>query len=387
MPERDEFDDLFGDTPITVELGAYVLPDLHRVYKCSPGKTHRFYEVVRDAEVVFPDVRGLAEMVDGATTWNDETALRAIAADRWSRELESRARKNQPKAGSAAVNKTDRARLTFVKRLFFEAKKGDFVVIPAEGYDKEILFGEFLNDPGVLKTVEAQDGSHFGSYIGRPVQWRKKTIKRELNPKLIDALHSRVAVFPLIHERAEDVYREVLGNFIFRGKFVAEFRTAKDKFTAEDTAVVSTWLNGFDYLRHQMALDVDLELPAAMNFYRMGLEPVPDDGAAELRINIQSPGEIFVRSAGPFALALMAMFALTGCDAKAVVENGVTIKLKTIGDASDDCRIQVENTVNGIVRTMSYERLNDANCLGGRAASDAKVRVDASLISLPRTRK
>ena len=51
-----------------------------------------------------------------------------------------------------------------------------------------------------------------------------------------------------------------------------------------------------------------------------------DDGvSAEVKIDIQSPGEIFVKTAGPFALALMAMFALSGCNSKDVINNGVKV--------------------------------------------------------------
>lgn len=372
--------------PIVVQLDAYALPDNHNVWKCSPGKTYRFYGVVRDAEVVFPDVRGLGEFIETGAGWDDSAVLKIIAADRWSRELESRARGNQSKAGSEAVNSTDSTNLTFLKRLFFEAKKGDFVVVPAEGYDKEVLFGEFLTDPSELRVVEAKDGEHVGQYVGRPVRWRKRVVKRELEPELIDELHYRAAVFVLTRSRADDVYREVLGNFVIRGRYVAEFRTTKEKFTPEDFAVVSTWLNGFDYLRHEMDSKPDLTLPSQMSFATMGLERVPDDGATELMIDIQSPGEIFARSFGPFALALMAMLPLAGCDSATVIDNGVTIEMRSIGDASLDCRIQVENTVNAMVRTMSYKRLDEANCLSVRAVDDAQVSTGARLKSASKKR-
>lgn len=374
-------------SPIVIQLDAYALPDDHAVWKCSPGKTYRFYNVVKDAEVVFPDVRGLGEYIDSGEEWSDEKVLRIIADDRWARELESRARKNKPKGGSQAVNATDRTNLTFLKRLFFEAKKGDFVVVPAEGYDKEVLFGEFLTDPTDLRVVDAKDGEYQGQYVGRPVRWRKRVVKRELRPELIDELHYRAAVFVLTRSRAEDVYREALGNFAIRGRYVAEFRTTKEKFTPEDFAVVSTWLNAFDYLRHQLAADPHATLPKNMGFADMGLERVPDDGATELRIDIQSPGEIFARSLGPFALALTALMSLSGCSAADAIDNGVTIEMKSIGDGAGECRIQVEETVNTIVRTMSYKRLDDANCLSERAVEDAKIKTGGRLKTPPKSAK
>ena len=365
--------------PIVVRLDAYALPDDHVVWKCSPGKTYRFYSVVRDAEVVFPDVRGLGGYIDSGRDWDDAEVLEIIAEDRWVRELESRARGNKPNAGSDAVNPTDRTNLTFLKRLFFEAKKGDFVVVPAEGYDKEILFGEFLTDPSDLQVVEAKDGDHVGQYVGRPVRWRKRVIKRDLSPSLIDELHYRAAVFILSRSRAEDVYREVLGNFVIRGRYVAEFSTEKEKFTPEDFAVVSMWLNGMDYLRHEMAANPNLVLPTQMGFAAMGLERVPDDGATELRIEIQSPGEIFAKTVGPFALTLMALMTLSGCSATDIIDNGVTIEMKSVGDHAPDCHLEVEQSVNAQVRTMSYARLDEANCLAERAKTDAGIKTAGRL--------
>lgn len=96
--------DLFGARPIEVELDAYAIADNHRVYKCSPGKTYRFYEVVRAAEVAFPDIRGLADLEMDASNWDDDRVLKTIASDRWARELESRARNNKHKSGSDAVS-------------------------------------------------------------------------------------------------------------------------------------------------------------------------------------------------------------------------------------------------------------------------------------------
>ncbi len=377
MPD-DLFDLLGGPEPIKVKLDAYVIPDDHVVFKCSPGKTYRFYLAVRDAKVVFPDIRGLDALEGSPDQWTDAQILDVIAADRWQRELTSRGRGNEEQ-GSEGVSKVDRRNLTFLKRIFFEGRKGDLVVVPVEGYAKNVLIGELLTDAGDIRAVEAKDGDYSGLYFGRSVRWRTAVQKLVLSEELIKALHTQTAVFALARSLHEEVYRHAYANFVYGGHFVSEFRTTKQRFTPEDMSVVSTWLNGFDYLRHEMGLKNDFSLPEKMGFHQMGLEKVPDDESAELQINIQSPGEIFVRSNGPFALALMAMFALSGCDAKQVVDNGVTIELKTVGGGSDSCRVQVEDSVNNIVKTMSYGRLDDANCLGARAAADAKVHTAARL--------
>lgn len=361
-----------------VELDAYVIPDDHVVFKCSPGKTYRFYLAVREAKVVFPDIRGLNTLEGPPDQWADDDILDVIAADRWERELVSRARGNKHQ-GSEGVSKVDRRTLTFLKRIFFEGRRGDLVVVPVDGYAKDVLIGELLTDPGDVRAVEAQDGEYAGTYFGRPVRWRIAVQKLELSEDLIKALHTQTAVFALGRSLHEEVYRHAYGNFVFRGHYVSEFRTTKQKFTAEDMSVVSSWLNGFDYLRHAMGENRTISLPEEMTFFQMGLESVPDDGAAELQINIQSPGEIFVRSLGPFALALMAMLPLAGCSPEAVVDNGVTVQLKKVGDASFDVDGEVEACVNAMAKALGDCRLRDANKLGVRAESDAGMSTAAKL--------
>ena len=370
---------------IEVALDAYVLPDDHLVFKCSPGKTYRFYVAVRDANTVFPDVRGLDALEGDPSTWTDKQLLDLIAYDRWQRELQSRARGNQPK-GSQGISSTDRRTLTFIKRLYFEGKKGDLVVIPAEGYDKEVLVGELLTDAGQLRRVEAKDGEYVGTYIGRPVAWRGSVRKADVSLAMLKVLHTQTAVFVVSQSVAEEVYRIAYRNFVFRERYVAEFAIGKQKFTAEDSAVVSMWLNGFDAVRHVLETRPGVTIDPTKSFYDLGLERIPDDEAAELRININSPGEIFVRSRTPFALALMALLALGGCDGPSIVNDTVTVKLKTVGAATVGCQHHIETTVNAMAGALGEKRIEQACDLGERAVKDAKVSTHARLINAPKKR-
>jgi hypothetical protein len=368
---------------IIVELDAYVIPDDHLVFKLSPGKTYRFYRAVHEARAVFMDIRGLDRLPSKLADWDDKAVLKIIADDRWNRELQSRERGNQPK-GSPGVGKIDRRNLTFLKRLLFEGKKGDLVVVGAPGYINDVLVGELLTEAKDVRPIVAKDGDAQHVYMGRPVKWRAEVEKRLLPEPLINAVHEQTAIFIMGRSLREDVYRLAYGNFIYDGRYVAEFRTAKGRFTAEDSAVVSTWLNGFDVVRN--AVERGESLPR-QSFHELGLSKLPDGQAADLRINIQSPGEIFVGSKTPFALALMAMFALSSCDSKQVVDNGVTVHLKTVGAASKDPQAQVESCVNSIAIALGEARLNSACQLGTRAEGDAKMSTGATLKSRPKRGK
>lgn len=359
---------------LEVELEAYVIPADHTVWKATAGKTHRFYRAVKDANTIFPDIRGLAEL-GPASTWTDAAILSAIAADRWHRELISREKGHQER-GSEGVSKEDRGVLTFAKRLWFEAKRGDLIILPADGWREAVMIGEVLSDPGDIVSVDAQDGEYSGRFFGRRIAWIKGVSKTELSEDLRKVVHSRAAVFPAPETVKEEVYRFAYGNFVYKGAFVAEFATSKERFTAEDSAVVGTWLNAMDVLRNALA---NGDTRPNESVAELGLEPLSDELAAELKIDIQSPGEIFVRTVGPFALSLMTLFALGGCSAEEIDKNAVTVNLKQVGAGDPNVSQQVAADVNAIKTALGENRVEKANALIIRAQKDALVSTKASL--------
>lgn len=376
MSNGDLFDLLPKASAIKVELDAYVLPDDHSIYKVSPGKTYRFYEHVRNANAIFLDVRGLGDLIGEPHEWNDDEVVRAIADDRWARELKSQARGNEPK-GTSEISRSDRTKLGFLKALLGEAKKGDLIVVPAEGYSKEVLIGELLDEPWKVTTVTAQDGEDgLFTYIARRVRWRAKRPKRLFSEDMIAALHTQTAMFLIAQSLHEEIYRLAYRNFVYRNMYVAEFYTSKQHFTSEDSAVLSAWLNGFEFLRYQIESSAS-SLPSS--FLIMGLSKLPDELAADLSININSPGSFVLKSKSAFTLALMTLLPLSACDAEKVIDDGVQVELKTVGSAQSTCTIEIEDEVKTYAETLSYKRLEEACELGRRAHDDAKVTTRARL--------
>jgi hypothetical protein len=106
---------------------------------------------------------------------------------------------------------------------------------------------------------------------------------------------------------------------------------------------------------------------------------LPDKIAGDLKININSPGEISMRTKTPLALTLMALFALSGCDAAKVVDDGVTIKLKSVAGAANDPQQQVQEDVKGLTEALGHNRLSESNGYAKRAERDAKVTTRAAL--------
>ncbi len=361
---------------ITIKLDASVIPSDHRVWKFSPGKTYRFYRAISEAKKAFLDIRGLEQLPTDPSSWQDSAVLKIISEDRWRRELVSRAKGNKHR-GSEGVTPEDRKRLTYLKELIFDAQKGDLIVVPVDGYRKDVLIGEFTTEPGRPELVVAQDGEEAFTYLGRSVRWLTGVEKRLLSGDLLEKLHSPTAMFILGKTLRHEIYRWAYGDFVYDGEYVATFHVGKDKFTAEDSAVVSVWFNALEILQDALARNDVSSLPD--NFYLMGLGKLPDARASELDININSPGSFLFRSRDPFALALMAMFALSACDSSAVVNDQITIEMKVVGTASPDCRHHIEESVKAMANALGAQNAEAMCKLGQRAAQDAKMTVGAHL--------
>jgi len=63
---------------VEVEIGAYVLPDDHKVFKFFPGKNYKFYDLVRATSVAIIDVRGLDELDGKPGEWDADDVLGGI---------------------------------------------------------------------------------------------------------------------------------------------------------------------------------------------------------------------------------------------------------------------------------------------------------------------
>lgn len=82
----------------------------------------------------------------------------------------------------------------------------------------------------------------------------------------------------------------------------------------------------------------------------------------------------------------MAMFALAGCDSKTMIDNGVTVHLKTVGGATSGTQSEIETCVNDMAIALGEARLDQACNLTIRAEKDAKVTTSATLKSTPKKR-
>lgn len=76
----------------------------------------------------------------------------------------------------------------------------------------------------------------------------------------------------------------------------------------------------------------------------------------------------------------MATFVLTGCDSNQVVDDGVTVQLKTVGGGNTSNE-EVQDCVNAMAIALGHDRFPQSCDLSDRATKDALLTTRATLKS------
>ncbi|MEO7178434.1 MAG: hypothetical protein ABIW83_06290, partial [Allosphingosinicella sp.] len=246
---------------VKVEIGAYVLPDDHTVYKFFPGEGYKFYDIVKQTSVAIIDIRGLEELDGDPEDWDDEEVLNHISQDRVERAVSQGAARPKRLVNSQG----DKMTQTFLYGLLFEAEKGDLILMPQKGYSTEVLIGQLLDDAGIAKKFKATDDGGLHTYYGRRVKWVGAIEKRLFSAELVDLLQTPVAFFDVGSSNYEQVYRLAFDNYVYDQQFVATFRTGKKIFTPKDNFLTSVWLELLEVLEE--ARETGVSLPNDASIY------------------------------------------------------------------------------------------------------------------------
>jgi len=363
---------------LTIELDAYALPYSHKVYKCFPGEGYKFYDVVERESVAFLDIRGLDELPANPAAWDEPEIERAIEWDLTSRGPRRSGRKRRRRQSGVIKRNAN-----FVKGLLLEVKRGALIVVPPPGYRRDVLIGEVIDDPGTPVQVRATDGEHEFTYLGRRVQWLARIEKRLLKREVLDRLHTAQAFFHIGDSLQEDIYSVAFENYVWRDKFVATFRTEKRHFSSADNLVSSIWFNGL------VAVDQAAGSGRALGARSYVEAALQAEGARgnELELNINSPGTILMRTAGPLALASMAMLPLSPAEASQVANGEARITLKAVGGSDPTCQLQVEAAVADYVRSLGPELLLEQCEFGKKAREEATLKAKVHLKKRPKKHK
>jgi hypothetical protein len=369
---------------LEVKLDAYIVPDDHKVYKCFPGKAYRFYELIRDENAIFLDILGLDTLDSDSARWTRQQITDTIRSDRQQRETEMIARGRTPPRrtgySKTGYSRTDRRDTTFAIGLYQTAKQGDLIVVPAEGYQRDVLIGELLDAPGKLVEVTAKDSDgNTLKYMGRRVRWLGRQPKRLFPEELIQLLHSQTAFFDIGRRFYETMYEIAYENFTFGDVFVASFKTSKQHFTSRDNLIVSVWFEALSAIRDAVESG-DTDFLKNSSFFEIAVAAQAST-ESELSININSPGEFILRSTKEFALVAMTIFAMAVAQPTAADAQNVHVNAKVVGSASTECLGKIDESVKRYIEALGAKGWREACKTAVEARDSATLKTEAHLKS------
>ncbi len=275
---------------------------------------------------------------------------------------------------------------TFLYGLLFKAEKGDLILMPQKGYTTEVLIGQLLDDPGVVKTVKAKDDDGTHVYYGRRVKWVGKIEKRLFNAELVELLQTPVAFFDVGSSNYEQVYRLAFDNYVYDRQFVATFRTSKRVFTPKDNFVTSVWLELLEVLEE--AREAGASLPNGDSIYDLVIgSNINEDDRDDLSISVQSPGWFRIRSVVASPLASLALFAMAVAGVPYDEAVGATTAAKVVRQADDTCMGDVDESVRAYIELLGKKRWEEACKLAKQADAETKLKADAQVKGQRATKK
>lgn len=358
---------------INVALGTYILPKDHKVWKYFPGKDYKFHDLVSQTAIALIDVRNLDDLEGGSDLWGDVELLEHIAEDRIQRRVEA----GYARPDRLVRSQGDKATLTFLRGLLFTAKKGDLIVMPDKGYTTAVRIGMLLDEPGVLKTVTAEDDDKIQRYYGRRVKWIGEIEKRRLSDQLIGQLHSQAAFFDLGRSHYEEVYDRAFDDYVYDKQFVATFRTSKNIFTSKDNLLSSLWFELIEVLEEARESETDLTIDS---IYELAVESdIDEDDRNDLSISVQSPGWFRLRSLTVEPLAAIALYTMAVASVPYNQAMAATVSAQVVRQADQQCLGEVDQSVKDYLELLGKDRWEQACKLAAKAESQATLKADATL--------
>lgn len=360
---------------IEIDLATTILPTDHRVWKLFPGEAYKFLKLIDGSKLAFLDVRNLDRLSKNPKDWSKFELTRQISIDRWTRQNAQRDQKTDRR-----VSPGDRQTATLVEGLLLKAQKGDLLAVPSPGADGLVSIYQITSAPGVVKSIEAQDGRTFNTYIGRPIRWVGSLRKRALDYGVSELLHTPVAFFDMGDAGRTQIYEEVFGNYIYKGSNIATYRVAKQDYNSRDNRIVSTWIEFIDLVTNDREFKKAIQGSDGFSIYELlDNAKLDDDDRSDLSININSPGEIIMKAISMSPLVGLALFPMAANGVSYKQASAAEVHLTAVGSASNDCKAQIDESVRSIVKALGADRWQRACDLASRAQRESELSTDASI--------
>ncbi len=362
-----------------IDLRAKQISTDTQVWRMFAGDSYEFFNDFLSVQGVFLDVPGLTlpqHVVTDPTAQMRERLALSHATARWIEDQKSFTESSAsnltpPPRPSLQLTTYAAARhvrnygrlLGSINTLFDVVKKGDLVIIPNKIPTREVIIGEFLDDPTVRREVSPAKFLFDTKTAYRRVRWFPPVEELRVPREITDNLRIPVAISLIPRHYYGAVFELSFGNFLRPEDYFAKISVRGSDFSAQDTIDFGAIAKLAAFLSANLD---EAELTQKLPDYLDVL--LSKEFQPTLSLNINSPGYGGFRAAKLSPIIFAALFALfSSVDANAnprtlqvSVTNSVPASDRCETDADKPVMTQIEMAVNqtlAVVGVPEFKKL------------------------------
>jgi hypothetical protein len=357
---------------ITVDIRTRFIPDNQRCYILFPGDGYRYYGAMRDQGAVFLDTPGLELPVsDNPKTSVKQIVLSSRIGD-WHRA--GRPSDKMPPRNLEEVkyfrNTPGQQHFAGLVRGFFNTiRSGDIVIVPPQGYDDDVLFGEI--GPRIKNVSVRQYPKE--AIPGRAVRWIGRVPRSKIPLWLERKIPSPNPLRQIEKEFFPDIFDIMYERYFYQDEYVCKFDVKSKEFSSLDNFLfqqIVLYAAALHEGRHEGNISDIAATPISLVVSKLEFsQDIPDQ-----RIQINSPGHIVVYSkniiplvAGIF-MSMSAMAGDAGHSAAVVIENSADTS-----QVSKECVADIKQEVMEDMIAMGYKRWQELCTIEAQARKRTQI--------------
>lgn len=203
---------------IVIDPAVRIISDAAQIFVLHPGRGKRFLHDFAQEKAVFLDLPGIE--FDAPPHAKDEDVQRLLRMAREIRSWRNAGGQGDGPSRDPAKYKAggDTARfLHEVEDLYTDAKAGDLIIAPGQGYGRTLLIGEFANnfDPNFVVYPPREKGEKIPA---RKVHWlHVEASKRDFSGRLVRLFQNRQAIIRITNpDDRHEVYERTYGDYVWK---------------------------------------------------------------------------------------------------------------------------------------------------------------------------
>ncbi|MDM7956003.1 hypothetical protein [Blastomonas sp.] len=355
---------------VTVDIATRMVGDQEDIYIVQPGRRYWLYEHFRRSRHIFLEFPGL-DLEFSSPAPDDrvlrQMVVRSVAISDW---LQDDKTGPQPADDlNAYIGKDKRKRLGryvgAIKRLYWDMEPGTIIVVPGPNYYDEVLIGEIVGKPKMLRNEAIYPGY---ATPARKIEWLRSKPRAAFSRDVREKFGTPNPIMQLDRSLRKEILRAGYDQYAFENEFTARLNTSEDEFSSLDDYNIQTFVNYVSGVLLALEGGQTTEISFLDAIDRLRRDP---DAAPELKLNINSIGfqRLIDQTVKPLVIAALLSAALSANAGAQLAPPTIAIS-NTVAAGGDECTIMVSEKVEGALKLM---RLQDWKmvCEAARDAHNA----------------